>query len=120
MPVKDVQTKTISCDNPSGDCTKSVTFNVAEAQQMKENPSNVWLKSLRLIQTPDGRVLSYCSDVCEIQGARSGQHNTPEPKKIIEASDPAAIAQAAAAADAAKTSDANLRSGSGGPVIVEG
>ena len=118
MTVLDVHTKTIACDN--SECNKSVVFNVADAQQVKDNPANIWLKSLRLIQTPDGRVFSYCSDVCEITGARTGQHNLPEPKKIIEAANPAAVAAAAQAAEAARNSDANLKAGTGGPVIVQG
>jgi hypothetical protein len=62
--------------------------------------------------------LVYCSDVCEIAGAKSGTHNLPVPKKIIEAANPAALAQATAAAAAARASDEALKSGSGGSVIV--
>jgi hypothetical protein len=51
-------------------------------------------------------------------GAKSGQHNVPLPKKIIEAANEAAVKQAAAAAAAAKASDEALKSGTGGPVIV--
>ncbi len=116
MPVIDVQTKTIRCDGP--DCSKSVTFNVAEGKETASQPGNEWMKAIRLVQTPDGRVLVYHDDVCEITGARSGQHNIPEVKKIIEAGNPAAIAAAAQAAEAAKVSDANLKSGTGGPVII--
>jgi hypothetical protein len=117
MPVLDVNTKTIRCDNQP-DCNKSVTFNVAEGKQVSESPENTWMKSIRLIQTPDGRVLVYCSDVCEITGARTGQHNIPVPKKIIEVGNSAAVAAAAHAAEAAKVSDVNLKSGAGGPIVL--
>ena len=118
MGLQDVQSRTIKCDN--SECNKQVSFNQAEAKQTFDNPANVWMKSLRIINTFDGRTFAYCSDVCEITGARSGQHNLPEPKKIIEASNPAAVAAAAQAAEAAKVSDANLKTGAGGPVLVTG
>jgi len=116
MPVIDVQTKTIKCDGP--DCTKAITFNVAEGKEVANQAGNEWMKSIRLVQTPDGRVLVYHDDVCEISGARTGQHNIPVPKKIIEAANPAAVAAAAQAAEAAKVSDANLKSGAGGPIVL--
>jgi hypothetical protein len=115
--VIDAQFKTIKCDGGS-DCTKTITFNVAEGKEVASQAGNEWMKAIRLVQTPDGRVLVYCSDVCEISGTRTGQHNIPVPKKIIEAANPAAVAAAAQAAEAARASDANLKSGSGGPVII--
>jgi len=118
MSLTDIAFRTIKCDGP--DCGKEVTYNPAEEKAVFENPANVWLKSLRLVQTLDGRKFAYHDDVCEINGAKTGQHNLPEPKKIIEASNPAAIAAAYAAAEAAKTSDENLKRGSGGPVLVTG
>ena len=115
--VIDAQFKTIKCDGGS-DCTKTITFNVAEGKEVASQAGNEWMKAIRLVQTPDGRVLVYCSDVCEISGTRTGQHNIPVAKKIIEAGNPAAIAAAAQAAEAAKVSDANLKSGSGGQVVL--
>jgi len=118
MPILDVQTKTIKCDGP--DCTKSITFNAAVGKEVAAQPGNEWMAAIRLIQTPDGRVLVYHDDVCEITGARTGSHNRPAAKTIIEAANPAAIAAAAQAAAAAIVSDANLKSGAGGPVIIQG
>ena len=115
--VTDSQFKTIKCDGGE-DCTKTITFNVAEGKEVTNQAGNEWMKAIRLVQTPDGRVLVYCSDVCEISGARTGQHNIPVPKKIIEAGNPAAIAAAAQAAAAAVVSDANLKSGTGGPIVL--
>lgn len=120
MALLDKSSRTIKCDNPTGDCAKEITFDRVNEKATFENPANLWLKSLRMIQTLDQRVFAYCSDVCEIAGSRSGQHNLPEPKKIIEAGNSAAIEAAARAAQAATASDAAIKSGSGGPVIVEG
>jgi len=112
--LSDQPLRTITCDNP--DCNKSITF---DRRQEKETfDDNPWMKSIRLVQTIDQRNLVYCSDVCEITGAKSGVHNLPVPKKIIEAGSAAAVNAAAQAAELAKASDEALKSGNGGPVIV--
>lgn len=116
MALTDVATRTIKCDNP--ECNKEITFNRAEEKATFDNPGNIWLKSIRLVQAIDQRSFVYCSDICEILGARSGQHNLPEPKKIIEAANAQAVAAAAQSAEAARVSDENLKRGTGGPVIV--
>ena len=116
MPLNDQPLRTIKCDNP--ECNKNITFDRRQEKEVFE--ANPWLKATRLIQTVDQRQFVYCSDICEIMGTKTGQHNIPEPKKIIEANNAAVVAQAAAAAEAAKASDAALKSGSGGPVIVQG
>lgn len=112
--------RTITCDGP--ECNKTITFEATEekAKEVFANPANFWLRGNRLVKTPDGRVLVYCSDVCEIMGAKSGIHNLPEPKKIIDAGNQAAVNAAVAAANAAKASDENLKKGSGGPILVTG
>jgi hypothetical protein len=118
MAITDKALRTLACNNL--ECNKSITFDRAEEKQTFDNPANIWLKSIRLIQTVDQRSFLYCSDVCEIMGTKSGQHNLPEPKKIIEDANPAAVQAAAAAADAAVKSNENLKTGTGGPVIVQG
>lgn len=118
MPLTDQPLRTIKCDND--ECNKSITFDRTKEKETFDNPANIWMKSLRLVQTLDQRNLAYCSDVCEIMGAKSGKHNLPEPKKIIENANAATVAAAAAAAEAAAQSDQNLKSGQGGKVIVEG
>jgi hypothetical protein len=115
MPLVDQPLRTIKCDNQP-DCNKEITFDRRQEKEVFE--ANPWLKSIRLVQTVDQRNLVYCSDVCEIAGAKSGTHNLPVPKKIIEAGNTALVNAAAAAAAAAKASDEALKSGSGGPVIV--
>ena len=116
MPLLDKALRTIKCDND--ECNKNIEFNRAEEKATFDNPANIWLKSIRLIQSIDQRNFVYCSDVCEIMGAKSGKHNLPEPKKIIENANAATVAAAAAAADAAKQSDENLKTGQGGPIVV--
>lgn len=116
MPMDDQPLRTIKCDND--ECNKTITFDRRKEKETFESPANTWMKSIRLIQTIDGRGLVYCSDVCEIMGTKAGKHNLPEPKKIIEAASPAAIQAAVAAADAAAKSDENLKSGQGGPVVL--
>lgn len=110
--------ETIKCDGP--ECNKVVSYPTDQQAATFQNPANVWLKSLRMVQTLDQRKFSYCSDVCEIMAAKSGQHNPPQPKAIIENATAADVNAAAAAADAAAESDKNLKSGGGGNVIVAG
>lgn len=118
MSLTDQALRTIKCDGP--ECTKSITFNRADEKVVFENPANLWLKSIRLVQTIDQRSFVYHDDVCEIMATKSGVHNLPEPKKIIEAANPAAVKAAAEAAAAAVASDENLKKGTGGPVLVTG
>lgn len=114
MPLVDQPLRTIKCDNV--ECNKDITFDRRQEKETFE--ANPWLKAVRLVQTVDQRNLVYCSDVCEIAGAKSGTHNLPVPKKIIEVGSTALVNAAAAAAAAAKASDEALKSGNGGPVIV--
>lgn len=118
MALTDVVMRTIKCNNE--DCPKEITFERTKEKETFDNPANIWLKSLRLVQTVDQRSLVYCSDVCEIMGIKTGAHNMPEPKKIIENANAATVAAAAQAADAAKASDENLKTGKGGPIVVTG
>lgn len=116
MSLVNHNSRTIKCDGP--ECNKTITFDLTQEKATFDNPANVWLKSIRLIQTLDQRNFVYCCDVCEIMGAKQGVHNLPEPKKIIDASSQADVNAAAAAADAARASDDNLKTGKGGPVLV--
>jgi hypothetical protein len=109
MSIIDSVIRTISCDAP--DCTKQVLFDRKEEKLVFDNPDNAWLKTTRVVQSADGRNIVYCSDVCEVNGAKTGKHNIPEPPKVIPAANPAAIAAAAQAAAAQKVSDAAIREG---------
>lgn len=122
MSVLDQGFRTVKCDNPG--CDKSITFEHTQVVATLQDPANAWTKSVRIVKLLFGGeqapTFSYCSDVCEIEGIKTGKHNPPEQKKIIEAANPAAVMAAARAAELAKSSDANLKSGRGGPVLVQG
>lgn len=83
MAIQDVVVETVKCDNPA--CTSEAVFpklqNGVLPEVLEKNP---WLKTARLIQTADGRVRYYCTDVCEVAGIKTGEHNPPEPKKVID------------------------------------
>lgn len=116
MPIQDTVVRTIKCDAEG--CEHSILFDRKEEQQVFAKPENVWLKGVRLIQTADGRNIAYCSDDCEVKGAASGKHNLPEPKRIIETGNAAAVQAAATAASNAKAAEEMVRSGSGGKIQV--
>jgi hypothetical protein len=117
---QNVQIRKLKCDNP--ECNKEIEFLLEESvvRDTYANPANSWLLSGRVVGTGDGRQLFYCSDICEILGAKSGSHNRPDPKKIIEDANPAAVKAAVAAAEAKAASDKNLKEGGGGPILVKG
>lgn len=103
---------TMSCDGP--ECKNSVVFALALEEQTANTPGNEWMKAVRIVKSADGRTFLYCSDVCEVKGIGTGQHNRPEPKKIIgDAGSAAAVAQAAAAAEQAKKATEALKQGQG-------
>ena len=113
MGLIDNQFRTLSCDGVS--CLHSVTFQLSKEEHAKAlaEPGNEWLKTGRFVNTPDGRALFYCSDVCEIKGIETGQHNLPEPKRIISGVASAAqVASAAAAAKAAEAATQAIKAGS--------
>ncbi len=116
MPILDTVIRTIKCDAEG--CTNELLFDRKEEQQIFAKPENAWLKGVRLIQTADGRNISYCSDDCEVKGTASGKHNLPEPKRIIETGNAAAVQAAATAQANAKTAEEIVRTGSGGKIQV--
>lgn len=108
MPILDAHFRTISCDN----CDKSVTYNMAEQKETFDAEGNEWMKTVRQITTLDQRPLAYCSDVCEVEGIKTGSHNLPEPKKIVTGGASAEqIKIAAQAAEAAKKATEAIKSG---------
>jgi hypothetical protein len=94
MGFSDQRIRTIKCDNP--DCPKVISFDLTDAKKIQETE---WLKGVRMVQTGDGRSFSYCSDVCEVKGITTGQHNLKEPPKQ-QAATPAAPAVIPTATDA--------------------
>jgi hypothetical protein len=110
MGVVQTVLNTITCNGPG--CDKVITYAQAKEKETFELPENVWLMGLRTIQTLDQRKFSYCSDTCELKGVESGQHNKPEPKKIISnVATPAQIQQAADAAKAAEAATIAIKAG---------
>lgn len=116
---ENIQKRHLKCDNE--ECNKEIEFVLTEevVRTTYADPANSWLLAGRVVGTGDGRQLFYCSDICEILGAKSGSHNRPAQKQIIEDANPAAIKAAVAAAEAKAASDKNLKEGSGGPVLVK-
>lgn len=116
MPIQDTVVRTIKCDAEG--CPNEILFDRKEEQQTFQKPENAWLKSVRLIQTADGRNIAYCSDECEVKGTASGKHNLPEPKRIIETGNAAAVAAAANAQAATKAAEKLVRDGTGGQIQI--
>ena len=109
----------VKCDRLG--CPNVVEYdalNKALIDDVKTN--NPWLVTVRIVKTQDGREFLYCGDICEIEQIKNGVHSPPEQKRIIDNASSAAVKAAAAAADAARQSDINLKSGTGGPVLVQG
>lgn len=106
MSIVDSQFRTITCNT----CGKTVTFEPKDTVTV--NDANSWLKTLRVIQTFQGRNYCYCSDECELAGVAAGNHNPVEVKKIIAPSGNL-VAQAAAAAKAAEETTKALKEGAG-------
>ena|SRR5271165_3772818 len=114
MGLTDSAVRTITCNGP--ECTKTVTFDRRMEKQTFEAPGNEWLKAVRIVQTVDARNLVYCSDTCETKGIATGEHNLPEPKRIVDGvANAAAIAQAAEAARLAEEATAAIKRG---PIVT--
>lgn len=102
MGVIDTPFRTFTCNSP--ECGKTLTWDRRE--EAKVFQENEWLLGLRVIQTLDNRGFSYCSDLCEIKGIESGQHNVAQKPKVQVPTGSATeaiqkAAQAAAQAEAA-------------------
>ncbi len=79
--IEDKTARTISCDNKT--CDKTVTFNPAVQEEIAALPD--WLRTFRAVNLGNGAKFTYCSDVCEVEGTTTGQHNVPEPPKVAGA-----------------------------------
>lgn len=107
MSVVETMFRTVTCNT----CEKTVTYEVKDEQQTFNTPGNEWLLGLRTIQALDQRKFTYCSDICEVEGIKTGQHNMAQKKLIESAASPAQVAQAAAAAKAAEQATKALQGG---------
>lgn len=95
MSMNDVINRTIKCDAP--DCDKTVTFNPQVEGDILALPD--WLRTARTITLGNNAKFMYCSDVCEVKGVTTGNHNVPEPKQV-EGATPAQAALAGKQSDA--------------------
>lgn len=119
MGINDTQFRTISC-NGAG-CDKTVTHPFTKEGAAEAYAANPWLQTTRTVSTPDGRVLVYCTDVCEVSGLSAGLHNKPEEKKIINIEEgKAKLAMQQMAQLAAKQAESDRALKSGAPIVVPG
>ncbi len=109
MSIIDSAVRHIKCDAPA--CTKEVLFDQKDKDAVFTNPENSWLKSTRVTQTADGRNFAYCSDICEVEGVKTGKHNIPEAPKVTGSASAADISAAAAMVKARADADKALREG---------
>ena len=92
--------------------TTSSSEMIGEGALEKALAADPWLRTYRTIQTGDGRVFGYCSDICELEAVKTGTHNMPEGKPKVETNvSPAAVAAAAAAQVQARKADKAIRNG---------
>ncbi|MGH7744621.1 MAG: hypothetical protein ACREQ5_07370 [Candidatus Dormibacteria bacterium] len=108
MAFSDKRLRSIKCDGPG--CDKAVEFDLADIKAIQAID---WLKGVRVIQTGDNRNFSYCSDVCEVKGVTTGQHNLKEQPQIQIAASPAEIKALAEQAQAAAVAEEALKTGNG-------
>ena len=95
MTITNTAFRTVTCDT----CEKTVTFESTNGLPPDVIEANPWLKTNRAIQRADGKVLSYCSDLCTVKAIEKGDLNSPEPQQVQQATGGAgAIALAAAEA----------------------
>lgn len=122
MGIVNTTVQTIKCDAPG--CDKLITFAAPEGEQIIKNTP--WLRTARTIirliphdpqQAP--KSFTYCSDVCEVNGVKTGEHNLPEPKLIQMPTGDAQsqIRAAVQAVEAQRAGEAALREGK--PVNIQ-
>jgi hypothetical protein len=104
--------KTVTCNGP--ECKNTATFEAGSEQAVAEEKP--WFKTLRMVQTAQGRNYVYCSDACEIANVAVGLHNPEERKNIIVPEGANAMAQAE---QQAKIAEAAARAMKAGPVLVK-
>jgi hypothetical protein len=109
MSIIQTSYKTISCNGPN--CDKTVTFEAGKEQEVANE--TLWFKTIRLVQTAQGRNLCYCSDQCELENIAAGAHNPEERKKIALPEGANAIDVAARQAQEAEKATKALKSGAG-------
>jgi hypothetical protein len=112
MAFSDKTFRTIKCDGPG--CDKTVTFDLTDVVAIQKID---WLKGVRVVATGDQRNLSYCSDVCEVKGVTTGEHNLKEKPKVAVASTGEIKKAVDEAQNAAEVTDA-LKTGEGAKIQI--
>lgn len=82
----DAQIRTIACDGKDekgAPCVNTISFDVQNQEAIATLPD--WIRTYRTITLGNNRRFGYCSDVCEVNGVTTGDHNVPEPQRIQEA-----------------------------------
>jgi hypothetical protein len=103
--------KSISCNGPG--CPQSVTFEDKEGAMQRVANETPWFKTLRMVQTAQGRNFCYCSDSCELESIAEGNHNPEERKSILIPEGANAQQLAAAQAKQAEEAAKAIKKGSG-------
>lgn len=99
--------KTVTCNGP--ECKNTATFEAGSEQAVAEKEP--WFKTLRMVQTAQGRNFVYCSDACEIANVATGAHNPEERKNIVLPEGANTLAHAAAQAKLAEDATKALKAG---------
>jgi hypothetical protein len=107
MGFSDKQLRTIKCDGPG--CDKEVEFDLRDVKAIQ---AIEWLKGVRVIQRGDNKAFSYCSDVCEVKGVTTGQHNLPD-KPLVAPATEGDVRSAVAQAEASAQTTEALKTGEG-------
>ena len=81
MGFADVISRTIKCDAKG--CLNSHSFNPQIEEEVAALP--LWIRTTRTVTLGNRQQFTYCSDVCEVNGVTTGDHNVPEPKQVQEA-----------------------------------
>jgi hypothetical protein len=81
MAIKDQVQRTIACDGP--ECKNTISFDPQNQEEIAKLPA--WLRTTRTVTLGNNQKFTYCSDVCEVKGVTTGNHNVPEPKQVQEA-----------------------------------
>lgn len=78
MAISDKVSRTIKCEGEG--CPNEVTFDPQVQEDIIALPA--WVRTTRTVQLGNRSSFTYCSDVCEVKGVTTGNHNVPEPKAV--------------------------------------
>ena len=108
MGINDKVSRTIKCE--AAECKNEVTFDPQSIEEIQKLPD--WVRTYRNVSIGNKQTFGYCSDVCEVKGVTTGNHNVPETKQVKPATSAADIKQAAQEAKNADDATKALKEGS--------